>query len=152
MTEKGNNSNKITLIENEKHHMEKFSLEDLMGKQIRPANIDLQLKQVNEEIYSRQGGLMSNARGKDGSLKKVNNILLKSMIPLMRVADKLYLADTTEAVAPSMKTVFDQCMTSLTLLCEANLEVETLRREAFKPTTPRLLGHKTSGVENAVVW
>ena len=29
-------------------------------------------------------------------------------------------------------------MISLTLLCEANLEVETLRREAFKRTTPRL--------------
>ena len=29
------------------------------------------------------------------------------MIPLMRVADKLYLADTTEAEAPSMKAVFD---------------------------------------------
>ena len=39
-----------------KHHMEKSFLEDLMGKQICPANIDLQLKQVNEEIYSCQGG------------------------------------------------------------------------------------------------
>ena len=42
----------------------------------QPANVDLQLKQVNEEIYSRQGGggggggQMSNARGKDGVLKK----------------------------------------------------------------------------------
>ena len=56
----------------------------------------------------------------------------------MRVANKLYLADTTEAAAPSMKVVFDHCMTALTLLCGANLEVETLQREAFKPTTPRL--------------
>ena len=32
---------------------------------------------------------MSNARGKDGSLKKVNNILQESMIPLMCVAGKL---------------------------------------------------------------
>ena len=106
-----------------KHHMEKSSLENLMGKQICPANIDL------------QGGQISNARGKDGSFKKVNNIIQKSMIPLMCVADKLYLADTTETEAPSMKAVFDQCMTSLTLLCKANLEVETLHQEAFKPTT-----------------
>ena len=119
-------------------HIEKSSLEELMDKQPRPSNIDLQLKQVNEEIYSHQGGQMSNARGKDGSLKKVNNLLLKSMVPLMRVADNLYLADTTDTPAPSMMAVFDQCMTSLTLLCEANLEVETLRREAFKPTTPIL--------------
>ena len=104
-----------------------------MDKQSRPSNIDLQLKQVNEEIYSRQGGKMSHARGKDGSLKKVNNLLLKSMVPLMRVVDNLYLADTTDKPAPSMKAVFDQCITSLTLLCEANLEVETQRREAFKP-------------------
>ena len=83
-------------------------------------------------------GGMSNARGKDGSLKKVNNILIKSMMPLMRVVDKLYLADTTEAEAPSMKVVFDSCMTSLSLLNEANLEVETLRRDAFKPTTHRI--------------
>ena len=81
---------------------------------------------------------MSNARGKDGSLKKVNNILIKSMMPLMRVVDKLFLANTTEAEAPSMKTVFDSCMTSLSLLSEANLEVETLCRDAFKPTTPRI--------------
>ena len=78
------------------------------------------------------GGGMSNARG------KLNNILIKSMMPLMRVVDKLYLADTTEAEAPSMKAVFDSCMTSLSLLSEANLEVETLRRDAFKPTTPRI--------------
>ena len=109
-----------------------------MDKQSRPSNIELQLKEVNEEIYSRQGGQMSHARGKDGSLKKVNNLLLKSMVPLMRVADNLYLADTTDKPAPSMKAVFDQCITSLTLLCEANLEVETQRREAFKPTTPTL--------------
>ena len=114
-------------------HIEKSSLEELMDKQPRPSNIDLQLKLVNEEIYNHQRGEMSNARGKDGSLKKVNNLLLKSMVPLMRVAD---LADTIDKPAPSMKAVFDQCMTSLTLLCEANLEVETLRREAFKPTTP----------------
>ena len=118
--------------------MESAPLEALLDRQLRPANVDLQLKQVNEEIYSRQGGQMSNARGKDGSLKKANNILLKSMRPLMRVVDQLYLADTTAADAPSMKAVFDQCMSSLTLLNEANLLVETLRREAFKPTTPQL--------------
>ena len=86
-----------------RQHMEVSPLEAFMARQIRPANVDLQLKQVNEEIYSRQGGGgggMSNARGKDGSLKKVNNILIKSMMPLMRVVDKLYLADTTEAEAP----------------------------------------------------
>ena len=81
---------------------------------------------------------MSNAKGKDGSLKKVNNILIKSMMPLMRVVDKLYLADTTEAEDPSMKAVFNSCMTNLSLLSEANLKVETLLREAFKPTTPRI--------------
>ena len=59
-------------------------------------------------------------------------------MPSMRVVDRLYLADTTEAEAPSMKAVFDSCMTSLSLLNEANLEVETLRRDAFKPTTPRI--------------
>ena len=118
--------------------MERAPLESLLGQQIRPSNIDLQLKQVNEEIYSCQGGLMSSARGKDGALKKVNNVVQKSMFPLMRVANRLYLADTTEAEAPSMKAVFDHCMTALTLLCEANLELETLRREAFKPTTPSL--------------
>ena len=121
--------------------MELSPLEALMARQIWPANVDLQLKQVNKETYSRWGGgggAMSNARGKDGSLKKVNNFLIKSMMPLMRVVDKLYLADTTEAEAPSMKAVFDNCMTSLSLLNEANLEVETLRREAFKPTTPRI--------------
>ena len=116
-------------------HMERAPLEALLDRQLRPANVDLQLKQVNEEIYSRQGGQMSNTRGKDGSLKKVNNILIKSMRPLMRVVDQLYLADTTAADAPSMKAVFDQCMSSLILLNEANLQVETLRQEAFKPTT-----------------
>ena len=106
-----------------RQHLEKSSPEDILGRQLCAANIDLQLKQVNEEIYSRQGGQMSNARGKDGSLKRINNVLQKAMIPLMRVADNLYLVDTTEAEAPSMKAVFDQCMTSLTLLSEANLEV-----------------------------
>ena len=119
-----------------KHHMERAPLESLLGQQIRPSNIDIQLKQVYEEIYSRQG-LMSSVRGKDGALKKVNNIVQKSMFPLMHVANRLYLANTTEAAAPSMKAVFDHCMTALTLLCEANLELETIRREAFKPTTPR---------------
>ena len=89
-----------------RQHLEKSSLEDMLGRQLRPANIDLQLKQVNEEIYSRQGGQMSNARGKDGSLKRINNVLQKAMIPLMRVADNLYLADTTEAEAPSMMVLF----------------------------------------------
>ena len=71
-----------------KHHMERAPLESLLGQQIRPSNIDLQLKQVNEEIYSCQGGLMSSASGKDGALKKVNNIVQKSMFPLMRVANR----------------------------------------------------------------
>ena len=45
--------------------MERAPLESLFGQQIRPSNIDLQLKQVNEEIYSRQeGGLMSSAKGR----------------------------------------------------------------------------------------
>ena len=134
-----------------RQHLEKSSLEDMLWRQLRPANIDLQLKQMNAEIYSRQGGQMSNARGKDGSLKRINNVLQKAMLPLMPVADNLYLADTTEAEAPSMKAVFDQCMTSLTLLSEANLEVETLCREAFKPTTPHP-HHQTRGVKNPVVW
>ena len=72
------------------------------------------------------------ARWKDGSLKKVNDLIQKSMIPLMCVTDKLYLEDTIEAEATSMKAVFDQCMTSLTLLCEANLEVETRARSSFQ--------------------
>ena len=37
---------------------------NVMGKQICPANIDLQLKQVNEEIYSRQGGQMCMPDGR----------------------------------------------------------------------------------------
>ena len=123
-------------------HIEKSSLEELMDKQPRPSNIDLQLKLVNEEIYSCQGGgggANEQCSG-EGRIpkKKVNNLLLKSMVPLMCVADTLYLADITDTPAPSMKAVFDQCMTSLTLLCEANPEVETLSREAFKPTTPTL--------------
>ena len=81
-------------------------LEALLDRQLRPANVDLQLKQVNEEIYSHQGGQMSNAGGKDGTLKKVNSILLESTKPLMRVVDQLYQADTTAAGAPSMKAVF----------------------------------------------
>ena len=48
--------------------MESAPLEALLDRQFRPANVDLQLKQVNEEIYSRQGGQMSNARGKDDTL------------------------------------------------------------------------------------
>ena len=119
--------------------MERAPIESLFGAAIFALlNRPMQLKQANEEIYRCQGGLMSSARGKDGALKKVNNIIQKSMFPLMRVPNKLYLADTTEAAAPSMKAVFDHCMTALTLLCEANLELETLRREAFKPTTPHL--------------
>ena len=135
-----------------RQHLEKSSLEDMLGRQLRPANIDLQLKQVNEEIYSRQGGQMSNARGKDGSLKRINNVLQKAMIPLMHVADNLYLADTTEAEAPSMKEVFDQCMTSLTLLSEANLEVEILRRVAHYPSPLQVPHHQTRRVKNPVVW
>ena len=113
-----------------------YSSEERVGHPFSDVMADtinvLQLKQVNLEIYSRQGGQMSNARG------KVNNILLKSMRPLMPVVDQLYLADTTAADAPSMKAVFDQCMSSLTVLNEANLQVETPRKEACKPTTPRL--------------
>ena len=116
--------------------MESAPLEALLDRQLWPANVDLQFRQVNEEIYSCQGGQLS--RRKDCTLKKVNNILLKSMRPFMRVVDQLYLADTTADDAPSMKAVFDQCMSSLTLLNEANLQVETLRREAFKTTTPLL--------------
>ena len=52
--------------------------------------------------------------------------------------DHLYLVDKTAADAPSMKAVLEQCMSLLTLLNEDNLQVETLRREAFKPTTPRI--------------
>ena len=54
----------------------------------------------------------------------------------MRVVDKFYLADTTEAEALSMKAVFDSCMTSLSLLNEANLEVETLRRDCLQAYNP----------------
>ena len=115
--------------------MEHTSLEDLMEKQLRPSDVDLQLKQVNEDIYSHQGGKMSNTRRKDGSLENVNN-LIKSMMPLVGVADKLYLLDTTDAPAPSITAFFDQCMTSFALLSEANLEVETIRWEAFNPPPP----------------
>ena len=68
--------------------MERTSLEGLVEKQLQPSNVVLQLKQVNEEIYSCQGGQMSNARGRMDPRKKVNN-LIKSMMPLMRAVDKL---------------------------------------------------------------
>ena len=38
-----------------RQHMESALLEALLERQLRPANVDLQLKQVNEEIYSHRG-------------------------------------------------------------------------------------------------
>ena len=84
------------------------------------------------------GGAMSNARGADKALKEVNNIVLKGMIPLMRISNALFLADEDKGEAPSVKAVFDMCMASMTLLCEANLQIENLRWAAFKPTTPSI--------------
>ena len=45
-----------------RRHMERSPLGHLLEKHLRPSNIYLQMKQVNEEIYSRQGGQMSNER------------------------------------------------------------------------------------------
>ena len=45
-----------------RQHMESAPLEALLDR-LLPANVDLQLKQVNEEIYNHQWGQMSNARG-----------------------------------------------------------------------------------------
>ena len=39
-----------------RQHMEVSPLEALMARQIRPAHVDVHLKQVNKEIYSHQGG------------------------------------------------------------------------------------------------
>ena len=58
------------------------------------------------------------------------------MIPIVRLADQMHLAETGQAEAPDVASSLNHCLDSASLLTSTNLQIEQLRREHFRPVLP----------------
>ena len=87
---------------------------------------------VNPEIWSK---IRSNTRSRDLKMQKLETSLLKSMIPIVRMSDKLLeLKSSSESTSKSDVSEFLQLsLDSLALMGRSINEVNMKRRELIKP-------------------
>ena len=99
----------------------------------RPENCENLINtRVNPEIWSK---VRSNTRSRDLKMQKLETSLLKSMIPIVKMSDKLLeLKSSSESASKSDVSEFLQLsLDSLALMGHSINEVNIKRRELIKP-------------------
>ena len=79
---------------------------------------------------------MATIRGHDLHLQSAQKIMRKAMLPLVRLADSFFLAESEPAELPDPTETLSECLNSFSLLASANLQMDQLRREGFKAALP----------------
>jgi hypothetical protein len=110
----------------------KLSEDKLKEKQrlyTRPQNCEtLVTTRVNAEIWAK---LQSHTRSVDIRLQKVQALLLKGIVPILQIADTQLSSDGGEN--ENHKEMTRQALDSISLLSQANQELNQRRRELIKP-------------------
>ena len=105
-------------------------LKEKQGLYTRPQNCEtLVTTRVNAEIWSK---LQSHTRSVDIRLQKVQALLLKGIVPILRIANTQLNSDGG-ANAESHKEMTRQALDAISLLSQANQELNQRRRELIKP-------------------
>ena len=79
---------------------------------------------------------MATIRGHDLQLQSVQKIMTKAMLPLVRLADSFFLAESESAELPDPTEALIECLNSFSLLASADLQMDQLCREGFKAALP----------------
>ena len=58
------------------------------------------------------------------------------MVPIVRLANDMHLAETGEQEPPDVQSCLNRCLDSVSLLTSSNLHIDQLRRDKFKPALP----------------
>ena len=71
---------------------------------------------------------MTTIRGQDLQLQSVQKIMSKAMLPLVRLAESFFLAESEPAELPAHTEALSECLDSFSLLASANLQMDQLHR------------------------
>ena len=96
----------------------------------RPKNCEAMVPtRVNSEIWQQ---LQPHTRSQDIRMQKVQNCLLKGLMPLTQLTNTL-LQLPGSVPTESRESIVKQALDSLTLIAQANAELNQRRREMIKP-------------------
>ena len=105
-------------------------LKDKKNTYLRPQNCEtLEAPRVNPEIWTQ---LQPTTRSRDIRLQKVQSLLLKGLMPLVELLETCRQSKDTTAV-PDKGTMIKLVLDSITLLSQANGELNCRRRAMIKP-------------------
>ena len=100
-------------------------------KYLRPRNVDyLQKVKINSELWS---GLSSNARSADVKLQNIQGMIVKSMIPIIQIANICLNVTEGKAEMPTPEEVFTKLRDAVAMLANTSHEVCMTRRNNIKP-------------------
>ena len=71
---------------------------------------------------------MATISGHDLQLQSVQKIMTRAMLPLVRLADSFFLAESEPAEMPNPTGAVNAYLNSFSLLASANLQMDQLRR------------------------
>ena len=107
-------------------------LKEHIATELRPENVNLDVKKTNEFIFSCRHDSMSAIRSKDIKLQSAQLSLVKASYALLRVADSL-TRHQHDQIPLDVPACIDNCSTALVLATNSLQKTDQLRREAFKP-------------------
>ncbi|XP_046571141.1 uncharacterized protein LOC124279372 [Haliotis rubra] len=109
-------------------HMGK--LKEVMGRYKRPKNCEaLRVPKANEEIWQQA---KPATRTRDLRAQQTQGLMVKAMIPLIQLTDALMSAIVTKSEV-DIKDTLMKATDSIRLLAGAHGDLNTKRREGFKP-------------------
>lgn len=98
---------------------------------IRPKNLEyLQKVKVNGELWS---GLGSGVRSADLKLQNIQGMVIKSMIPIIQVANKCLDATENKAEMPQPEEIFNNLRDAIAMLANTSHTICMNRRNNIKP-------------------
>ena len=114
-----------------KNGLSETEQKDKTEKYLRPQNCEmLGVTKVNQLIWDK---LTSGTRSADVKLQNIQKLLVKGVIPLVKVADTLLQVITGEKTMPPEQELFEQLTDSIGLLTSANYSLNIRRRELITP-------------------
>ena len=99
-----------------------------MDRELCPSNVPIGVKKVNASLFNKRGGPMAPIRSNDLQLQGVQKLMTKAMLPLVRLADRFFVAETGSDVMPNPTEALNLCLDSFSLLAGANLQMDQLHR------------------------
>ena len=106
---------------------EKDTVKELFKKHKKPANINAQKVNVNEEVVH---SIPKSAKSRDMQLRSVQGIVAKTAVPLVESLARLINVDEEL----DRQKLVDSTVDGITLLAHANQQLNQMRRDMLRPT------------------